>query len=146
MRKTQKLGKIKCPTLNDVVGERPTCERCRKKLKACTGDFRLPGHLDHIPTREEVQAYFDAGGKNNLWGPEYALKEGYSAGRAFRAWHVLDHKEEPVTEVHYWRGYYDGRGRGKGRRWPLFCGVECALSFAALCWDADMRIQRKEEE
>jgi hypothetical protein len=146
MRKTEKVGKVKCPTLNQVLGERPTCERCRKPLRAHTWYFRLPGHLDHIPTRDEAQAYMGAHRRSATCDPEYALKDGYDANRAFRVWHVLNYDNQPVTEIHYWRGFYQGCGRGKGRQWPLFCHYSCATSFASLCWDADMRIQRKGEE
>jgi hypothetical protein len=62
----------------------------------------------------------------------------------YRLWHQEDWQRRPVSRVYYWRGYYAGRGRGKDRDARLFCNPECALGFAALCWDAGMRIVQKE--
>jgi hypothetical protein len=139
-----KVGKLKTQTLLQVTGERPTCQRCDKPLTACTFRFRVAGHLDHAPTADEARALVEAKAWPDHWGAEMALKDAYDANRAFRVWHLLDHEKRPITEVHYWRGFYSGEGWGQDRRWPLFCSPRCVLAFAVVCWNADMRIVRKD--
>jgi hypothetical protein len=139
-----RVGKLKAPPLNQITGERPRCQRCDKPLTACTFRFRVAGHLDHTPTADEARAIVEAKAWPDHWGAEMALKDGYDAGRAFRVWHLLDYESRPITEVHYWRGFYAGEGWGQDHPFPLFCNVRCALTFAALCWEVGMRIKREE--
>ena len=139
-----KVGKLRTLTLAQVTGERPRCQRCDKPLTACTFRFRVAGHLDHAPTADEAHALVESKAWPDHWGAEMALKDGYDDGRAFRVWHLLDFERRPITEVHYWRGFYSGEGWGEHRHWPLFCSPRCVLAFAAACWNAGMRIVRKD--
>jgi hypothetical protein len=141
-----KVGGVKCPTLSQVTGERPTCQRCKKPLSPRTSWFELPGRVDHVPTAAEVRAIYEDDPTGWAWLAGDALKSGYEPARAYRVWLFADFDGRPRTKVSYWRGTYDGVGHGKGRPAPLFCSPPCGVDFARLCWEADMRIVPREPQ
>jgi hypothetical protein len=132
-------------TLHEITGERPICQRCKKPLRPDTSSFMMVGHYPEPPSMEQVEAYIAQRPQQYLFMLTAAIKSGYQPERVHRI--VLGQTFDGVkeTEVRFWTGAYIGRGRGKDRAEPLYCNLECARSFAELCWNAGMRIITKEK-
>lgn len=122
-------------TLLEVTGPRPRCYYCDKTLRPNTFGVRLDGHIDHIPSVDEMAQM-----PRNVIG--MAIGFGYRPERVFRVTYKTLYDGEPATELRCWCGTYNGRGKGKDCEWPLFCDLGCSLSFAAACWNAGMRMKR----
>lgn len=147
LREDENLSNL--PTLQDITGERPTCQCCHKPLKPFTSFFWLAGEFQRPPTLEEIQRVRDdimSRGSSTVLLPNPS-KDQYLPGRVFRVKTKASNlrEGEKETKVSYWMGFYEGYGLGKdGLR--LFCSTNCAVRFAAACYDAGMRIVRKEGE
>ena len=112
------------PTLKSLTGERPRCQYCDKPLRPATSTLEFSGHLKEAPNDQKVAAELR-----------------YARDRIFRFQHGTSITSQPITNLSFWCGTYEGYGTGKdGTR--LFCSQPCGLMFGVACWNAGMSIER----
>jgi hypothetical protein len=130
-------------TLKEITGERRRCAYCDRALRPNTDYVRVLGHLQEIPTAEQLREM--AQPQPGLMHVKDAVYYGYRSERGFRFRHSNTWDGEPYTEMGFWTGGYRGRGWLKGHG-LLFCNSECATLFAVAAYQAGMRIPRDRPE
>ncbi len=114
-------------TLKSVTGKRPRCQHCDKELVPETSTVELAGHLAEAPAQASFAPYHC-----------------YHPDRVFKLKHRTNYSGEPVTSISYLRGTYIGYGRAKDGT-LLFCSQTCGWHFGVACWNAGMRIPKKDK-
>jgi len=84
-------------TLEEITGERLRCEYCGKALRPSTDYVRVLGHLQKIPTADQLKEM--AQPEPGLMHVRDAVYYGYQAKRVLRFRHSSTWDGQPYTEM-----------------------------------------------